>query len=31
MFAGEALQRSGACDTRLLVAKQDEPSEVFEF
>ena len=31
MFAGDALQRNGACDTRLLVAKQDEPSEVFEF
>jgi phosphoribosyl 1,2-cyclic phosphodiesterase len=31
MFAGDALAQSGACDTRLLVAKQDEPSEVFEF
>ncbi len=31
MFAGEALQRCGAVDTRLLVASQDEPSEVFEF
>ena len=31
MFAGDALKRSGACDTRLLVAQQDQPSEVFEF
>ena len=31
MFAGDALERSGASETRLLVAQQDEPSEVFEF
>jgi len=31
MFAAEALQRAGAADTRLLVAGQHEPTEVFEF
>ena len=31
MFAEQALQRVGAVETRLLVAAQDGPSEVFEF
>ncbi|MBI1355207.1 MAG: MBL fold metallo-hydrolase [Acidobacteria bacterium] len=31
MFAEQALGRAGAADTRLLVAAQDQPSEVFEF
>ena len=31
MFADQALQRAGATATRLLVAAQDRPSEVFEF
>jgi len=31
MFAGDALEKRGASETRLLVAQQDEPSEVFEF
>ena len=31
MFAAEALARAGAAETRLLVAAQDRPSEVFEF
>lgn len=31
MFAEQALERAGAVDTRLLVAAQDGPSEVFEF
>lgn len=30
MFADQALQQAGASDTRLLVAEQDRPSEVFE-
>ncbi len=31
MFAEQALARAGAGDTRVLVAAQDAPSEVFEF
>lgn len=31
MFAAQALERAGTEQTRLLVARQDEPSEVFEF
>jgi phosphoribosyl 1,2-cyclic phosphodiesterase len=31
MFADQALQQAGAAQTRLLVADQDRPSEVFEF
>jgi phosphoribosyl 1,2-cyclic phosphodiesterase len=31
MFADQALQQAGAAATRLLVAEQDRPSEVFEF
>ena len=31
MFAEQALRQAGATATRLLVAEQDRPSEVFEF
>ena len=31
MFADQALRQAGAVDTRLLVAQQGSPSEVFEF
>jgi phosphoribosyl 1,2-cyclic phosphodiesterase len=31
MFAHQALEQAGAAATRLLVAEQDAPSEVFEF
>jgi len=31
MFADQALKQAGAAQTRLLVAEQDRPSEVFEF
>ena len=31
MFAEQALSRAGAAGARLLVASQDQPSEVFEF
>jgi phosphoribosyl 1,2-cyclic phosphodiesterase len=31
MFADQALQQAGATATRLIVADQDRPSEVFEF